>query len=172
VYHIRNAIPDDCLGIAKVQVDSYRSAYSGLFPPAYLEHFTYAEEEQDWSQLLASGSEDILLVAVSQEDQVIGYVLARAKPDIFPGYDAEIIALHVIPSFKGKGIGRALFGKAVETLIARGCQSVMLWTLKRNPIRRWYENLNGKMIGEKNYEVDDWIINEVAYGWEDISMLL
>ena len=95
MYQIRNAIFEDCPGIAKVQVDSYRTAYTGLFPTPYLEHFTYAEEEQDWIQMLTSNIEDILLVAISQEKQVVRYILARAKPDIFPGYDSEIVALHV-----------------------------------------------------------------------------
>ena len=169
---IRNAILDDCFGIAKTQVDSYRTAYAGLFPTAYLEHFTYAEEEQDWSQILTANTEDIILVAISEEKQVVGYVLARAKPDIFPGYDSEIVALHVRQPFQGKGIGRQLLGHAIKNLIGRDCKSVMLWTLKNNRARQWYEKLNGKLVGEKNYKVDDWVISEVAYGWEEITALL
>jgi len=172
MYKIRNAILEDCLGIAKTQVDSYRTAYAGLFPLPYLEHFTYAEEEQDWIQMLTSNTEDILLVAISQEREIVGYILARAKPDIFPGYDSEIVALHVRQSFQGKGIGKALLSHAIKNLIARDCKSVMLWTLQNNKTRQWYEKLNGKILGEKNYEVDDWVISEVAYGWGEISKLL
>jgi len=171
VYQIRNATREDCLGIAKVQVDSYRTAYVGAFPTPYLEHFTYAEEEQDWIQMLTSDTEDILLVAISQEKQVVGYILVKAKPDIFPGYDSEIAALHVRQSSQGKGIGKALLSNAIQNLTARGCKSVMLWTLKNNKVRQWYEKLNGKLLSEKTYEIDDWVINEVAYGWEEISAL-
>jgi hypothetical protein len=32
--------------------------------------------------------------------------------------------------------------------------------------------LNGELVGEKNYEVDDWIITEVANGWKDLSAFL
>jgi ribosomal protein S18 acetylase RimI-like enzyme len=172
MYQIRHAILEDCPGIAKTQVDSYRTAYAGLFPTPYLEHFTYAEEEQDWIRMLTSSTDDILLVATSQEKQIVGYVLARAKPDIFPGYDSEIVALHVRQSFQGKGIGRALLSQAIKDLMSRDCRSVMLWTLKNNKARQWYEKLNGKLLGEKDYEVDDWVIREVAYGWEEISTLL
>ncbi len=168
---IRNAALDDCPGIARVQVDSYRSAYAGQFPAAYLEHFTYAEEEQDWRQLLTSGSEDILLVAASPENQVVGYVLARARPDIYPGYDSEILALHVRKASQGQGIGKALLRGAVERLKVRRCKSTMLWTLKNNQARQWYERLNGELLGEKHYDVDDWEIVEVAYGWENIDDL-
>lgn len=171
MYQIRNATLKDCSGIAKTQVDSYRTAYAGLFPIAYLEHFTYEEQEQDWIELLSSDTNDILLVAISEENQVIGYVLARAQPDIFPGFDAEIIAMHVRQPFQKKGVGKALLDNAIKGLKTSDCKSVMLWTLRENRARQWYEKLGGQLIGEKNYEVDDWTINEVAYGWKEIATL-
>ena len=171
VYEIRQATVKDCPGLAQVQVDSYRTAYAGLFPQSYLLRFSYEEQEQDWREWLAAGTEDVLLVAVSAEDQVMGYVLARADPDLFPGYNAEILALHVRQSSQRKGIGQALLGRAVEELEARECASVMLWTLKGNPARRWYEHLGGKVVGEKSFRVEDWDIVEIAYGWEELSAL-
>jgi ribosomal protein S18 acetylase RimI-like enzyme len=171
VNEIRQATVKDGRGLAQVQVDSYRTAYTGLFPEPYLDRFSYEEQEQDWLDLLTGGMDDILLVAVSAEDRVIGYVLARAAPDLFPGYDAEILALHVRQSLQRKGIGKALLRRAVQELEARGCASVMLWTLKGNPVRRWYERLGGKVIGEKSHQVDNWDIVEIAYGWEKLSAL-
>jgi GrpB-like predicted nucleotidyltransferase (UPF0157 family)/GNAT superfamily N-acetyltransferase len=168
---IRQAAVKDCPGLAQVQVDSYRTAYAGLFPEPYLQRFSYEEQEQDWREWLAASTDDVLLVAVSNEGQVLGYVLARADPDLFPGYDAEILALHVRESLQRKGIGRALLGKAVEELEARGCASAMLWTLRGNPVRRWYERLGGKVVGEKSFRVEDWDIVEIAYGWEELSAL-
>jgi len=169
---IREAFPKDCPGIARVRVDSYRTAYVGLFPEPYLEHFTYEEQAQDWQTWLATNKDDALLVAVSTEDEVIGYLLARAEPDIHPGYDAEILAMHVKLSYQGGRIGKALLSAAVEKLDGRGCESVMLWTLEGNPVRQWYERLEGKVLGEKSFQIDDWDIVEIAYGWETISTLL
>ena len=168
---IRNASLRDCPGIARTQVDSYRCAYAGQFPQSYLEQFTYGEQQQDWIELLTCGGDDILLVAISPEEQVAGYVLAKSKLDIFPGFDSEIVALHVRQPFQGQGVGRALLGHAIGRLKIRDCKSVMLWTLKNNPVRVWYEKLGGRLLGEKNYEVEAWVINELAYGWDDISML-
>jgi ribosomal protein S18 acetylase RimI-like enzyme len=168
---IRPAVLEDSAGLAKVQVDSYRSAYAGLLPKAYLEAFTYEEQQQDWLELLGAGTNDILLVAISVEKQVTGYALAKAKLGIYPGYDSEIVALHVRQAFQRHGIGRALMSKAIESLQERGCKSVMLWTLKNNTTRRWYERLDGKLLGEKNYKINDLDVTEVAYGWENITAL-
>jgi hypothetical protein len=48
---------------------------------------------------------------------------------------------------------------------------MMLWTLQGNPVRQWYERLGGALIGEQSFEVDDWEVTEVAYGWPDIAAL-
>ena len=168
--HIRNAQLEDCPGLARVQVDSYRTAYASLFPESYLAQFTYEEQEQDWRDWVATHPDDLLLVAGS-DDKVSGYLLARAQPDIYPGYDAEILAMHVRQAEQGRGIGSQLLKAAVKALEGGGCRSVMLWTLQDNPVCRWYERLGGKVLGEKRNLVEDWEIVEIAYGWETISSL-
>ncbi len=169
---IRPALPADCAALAQVQVNSYRTAYAGLFPPEYLEHFSLAEQEQDWLTLLAERPEDILLVAETAEKEIIGYTLAIAAREVFPDYDAELVALHVKRGYQRGGAGKALVRRAVELLAERGAQSVMLWTLKGNPIRKWYERLGGEFLGEKQDTIQGWTVVEVAYGWEDIGLLL
>ena len=171
MFLIRPAVRADCAGIARVQVESYRCAYAGFFPPDYLEQFSTEEQEQDWLRLLAERPGDILLVAETPEYKIAGYVLAVARPEIHPGYDAELVALHVNKAFQHDGAGRALVHRAVELLIERGCRSAMLWTLRGNPIRGWYERMGGECIGEKQDEIDGWTVVEVAYGWKDIFSL-
>ena len=97
LYSVRPASPADCPGIARVQVDSYRSAYQGFFPPAYLEQFSCAEQAADWAAWLEKFPQDLLLVAVDPDGQVLGYVLARAGRELYPGYDSEVMAIHVLP---------------------------------------------------------------------------
>ena len=172
IVQVRRAHLADCLAIAQVQVDSYRTAYAGLFPESYLVQFTYEEQAQDWREWLATLTDEVLLVAVSAEEPVLGYVLARAQQDIYPGYDAEILALHVKQPYQGAGVGSALLKAAVGQLQEWGCRSVMLWALQGNPVREWYERLGGKVLGEKRFQVDGWDIVEVAYGWETMSTLL
>ena len=58
--NIRRATIEDSAGLARVQVDSYRAAYAGIFPPSYLAHFTYEEQEQDWHDLFAAEVDALL----------------------------------------------------------------------------------------------------------------
>ena len=54
----------------------------------------------------------------------------------------------------------------------RGCSSVMLWTLKTNPVRDWYEKMGGKVLDEKSSSIEGQEIVEIAYGWDTLSSLL
>ncbi len=171
-WQIRDAVIGDSPAIAQIQVDSYRTAYAGMFPQTYLNHFTCAEQEQDWQATIGSDARDIVLVAASEGNGVIGYALTRSGVGIHLGYDSEVVALHVRSIYQRQGTGRALLCAALERLEERGCRSVMLWTLRDNRVREWYEGLNGQLIDEKQYDVDGWDIIEAAYGWENLSSLL
>ncbi len=171
-FTLRRACKQDCAGLARVQVESYRASYVDMFPPDFLENLTLAEQEQDWRDWLAANPTDVLLTAAAASGEVCGYVLARVQVDAPPDYSAEVLALHVSPAQRGRGIGRALLRGALIELQQRGCANVMLWTLEGNPIRRWYERLGGQKIDCKTWDMDGWLIHEVAYDWDDLSALI
>ena len=135
-------------------------------------NFTYEEQEQDWQEWIQSNPDDILLVAILEPAQVIGYALTRVEQDIYPGYAAEIVAIHVTQRRQKQGVGGALVKQTAAVLQERGCPSVMLWTLEANLAREWYENLGGKILGERSSQSEDRDIVEIAYGWDTLGPLL
>jgi ribosomal protein S18 acetylase RimI-like enzyme len=169
VVKIRKAKIEDSAGLAKVQVDSYRTAYTGIFPQAYLDQFSYEEQEQDWRDWIVSRSEDLLYVAEDATGEIVGYALARPGPREIAPYDSELIALHVIRSHQRQGIGRWLVAAVAGQLWQEGCGSLMLWVLEENRARGFYERLGGKLLGESQVNGCDTI--EVAYGWPSIRVL-
>lgn len=171
---IRHATLEDSAGIARVQVESYRRAYAGILPQAYLDHFTCEEQAQDWRDLLAEPGEDILLVAEGPDGEVAGYTLGRpGECDIAP-YDSELVALHVRKEFQGQGVGEALLRAMAAELHRKGCCSMLLWVLAQNPARAFYQRLEGQWVGEKQTHLGegDVVAQEVAYGWPKIETLL
>jgi ribosomal protein S18 acetylase RimI-like enzyme len=123
---IRKVRMQDCASIARVQVDSYRTAYAGILPQEYLAHFSYTEQEQDWRDLLSSEQRDILSVAETGAGEIVGYALGRpGQSDIVP-YDGELAALHVRRPYQRQGIGRRLVAAIAKQLGRRGCSSLML----------------------------------------------
>jgi ribosomal protein S18 acetylase RimI-like enzyme len=170
---IRRATVNDSMGIARVQVDSYRTAYAGIFSPAYLEHFTDEEQAQDWYDWMMNKPRDLLYVSQSEAGEIVGYALGRPGKTAIQPYDCELLALHVRQDFQQQGIGQSLIIKMAEQFQAQGCNSMMLWVLSKNPARVFYEKLGGTLIGEQEVEVGEGEkAVQVAYGWADLAGLL
>jgi ribosomal protein S18 acetylase RimI-like enzyme len=171
---VRKARIEDSAGLARVQVDSYRTAYAGILPPTYLAHFTYAEQEQDWRDWISQEHDDLLYVVGTEAEEIVGYALGRSQTGGKNPYDSELIALHVRRPFQRRGIGRRLVATLAEQLHGHGCSSLMLWVLEGNPARSFYERLGGQMIEEQEWGGNAEFgvqIKEVAYGWSAIESL-
>jgi GNAT superfamily N-acetyltransferase len=165
---IRRARMEDCAGLARVQVDSYRTAYAGIFPQSYLDAFTYEEQEGDWRDLLASGGDDILCVAESHSGEIVGYALGRPGSGGVEPYDSELVAWHVRRLYQRRGIGRRLVAAVAGQLKREGCRSLMLWVLEENPTRTIYQRMGGRLLDVQQTSHG---AVEVAYGWPDIESL-
>jgi ribosomal protein S18 acetylase RimI-like enzyme len=170
---IRRATINDSMGIAQVQVDSYRTAYAGIFSSAYLEHFTYEDQAQDWYDWMMNKPRDLLFVAQSESGEIVGYALGRPGRTAIEPFDCELLALHVRQEFQQQGIGKSLLVKMAEQFQAQGCTSMMVWVLAKNPAVAFYEKMGGKQIGKQEVEVGEREkAVEVAYGWADMAGLL
>ena len=169
--NIRVAKITDCSGIARVQVDSYRTAYAGILPGSYLQHFTYQEQEQDWVDLLSSRQMAVLHVATTGSEEIVGYALARSNSEDFPPYDSELVALHVGNQHMRHGVGRQLLDSVSRELHRQGGRSLFVWVLADNPACQFYEKLGGVFLGQKPWQNNAYFgthIYEVAYGWANI----
>ena len=170
---IRRATPNDSPGLAKVQVDSYLATYSDIYPAAYLAHFTYDEQEQDWREWFRLNRYPFFVAITLGE--VIGYGLGKPNADEVSPYESELVALHVRKEYQRQGLGRRLISAVSEGFLTQGYESLFLWVLKENPACGFYESLGGRLIGEKAWINNDYFgtkIDELAYGWLDIRNLL
>lgn len=168
VVQIRPARREDASAIARLQVDSYRSAYAGIFPQAYLDQFSDDEQRGDWIELLTSGTSDVILVADVGDAGLAGYALGRALASFAAPYDSELVALHVRQALHRRGIGRRLVSAIASSLTALGCGAMMLWVLEDSPARAVYERLGAIPLEGRKLTVGAY---EVAYGWPDIRVI-
>jgi ribosomal protein S18 acetylase RimI-like enzyme len=171
---LRQATPQDCAGLACVQVDSYRTAYAGIWSQELLYHFSCEEQEQDWQDWIASRPDDLLYVAEDDGaefvgDVIVGYALARPGPTEIATYDSELLALHVHPSHYRQGIGSRLVAAVAEQLRRQGCTSMMLWVLEENHARGFYERMGARPLNACKQSGSG--APEIAYGWLDIERL-
>ena len=48
---------------------------------------------------------------------------------------------------------------------------MMLWVLKQNPSRGFYERLGGEVLAEQEIEISGQKYPEVAYGWRALQVV-
>jgi GNAT superfamily N-acetyltransferase len=137
---IREATPEDARAIAEVHVASWRWAYDGMIPDAFLRELSVDDRERLWSEKLAAGTG--MLLAEGERGRVEGFVAFGPSED--PEADkagvGEVLAIYVRPDVAGTGVGRELFARANEALGRGGFRKAMLWVLEANDrARRFYE---------------------------------
>src|ERR1700719_3959611 len=170
---IREARVEDAAGMAKVHVDSWRTTYAGIVPDTYLANLSYAERENLWRDILGHASDNrYRFVAVNDEGQVVGFVSGGPKRNGDPIYEAELYSIYLLQEYQGQGIGRQLTRRLVERFLQSGIQSMLLWVFADNPACRFYEALGGQHLRVEQADFDGMMVDEVAYGWLDISEIL
>jgi ribosomal protein S18 acetylase RimI-like enzyme len=171
-FTIREAIPDDAPGIAKVHIDTWRSSYSGIIPDSYLEEMSYERAEGMWRErITASEPSGLIYIGESPEAGIVGFATGGAERTGKYPYEGEIYAIYVLTQFQGRGIGSRLTSTIARQLGLEGFRSLLIWVLKENPARGFYKKLGGKIVAEREIEIAGVLLPEVGYGWKDISKL-
>ncbi len=165
--YIRAAVPTDAATLARLQVDSYRRAYRGLLPDAFLQRFTVEEQQADWRVMLPSEAGEAVLLATTETDEALGYAMARVPRAMAPGGEGELVSLHVRSDSQGGGVGKALFEAASAWLAGEGCRSMIVWVLDGNPAAAFYEHLSGTAAGRHVIGLGEGDVRaiEVAFRW-------
>lgn len=170
---IRDATPTDAPGIARVHVDSWRTTYKGLIPEHIIASRSYEYRERMWTRILAEQQAETIVYVAEEDGEIVGFVSGGSNRDTDSGYTGELQAIYILESHHGKGIGRGLTSALVSRLLQQGHTSMLLWVLTENhQARRFYEALGGKKVAERQEEMDDGMLDEVAYGWDDIRPLV
>ena len=167
---IRTATPSDAEAIARVYVDSWRSTYAGLLPDEVLLRLDATQREARWWRhaLVRHRRSQLVLVADDATDGIVGFVSGGSSRDRRLSYDGEIYTLYLRDEYQGAGIGKRLFMEMTQRLAGRCGQSLVVWVLKDNPSRFFYEALGGRCVAHRPGSMGGAPIAEIAYGWEDV----
>ena len=167
---IRQAVDPDARGIAVVHVDSWRSTYAGIVPAEHLAALDYDRREANWQRILADRRQNVF-VAEDRDGRIVGFSSGGPERSNDPAYHAELYAIYLLESWQGQGLGRRLVAALADWFISRGWRSMLLWVLKDNPSRGFYEALGGAPIKQETISIGGAELVEIAYGWPDISPL-
>lgn len=157
-----------------MHVNTWRVAYRDVVPDAYLDGLSYDESERLWQDVITAGVGSVFVA--EDEGEIVGFASGSPRERFsrdLAEYEGELKTVYVLPFHQGAGAGRELVGAVVQHFVERGVSSMLLWVFAENrSARRFYESLGGVLVAENGFELGGTWLPEVAYGWEDLGVLL
>src|SRR3989442_3871873 len=132
---VRPARVEDAPEIARVQVETWRTAYADLLPETVLDAATVERASSEWSAAVGSAPTVDHRVLVAQEQRwLVGFAAfgpAEPDPDDAPadraGRTGQVHALLVEPRWGRRGHGSRLLAATVEGMRAAGMTRALVW---------------------------------------------
>jgi GNAT superfamily N-acetyltransferase len=175
---IGRATVNNASDIAKVYVDTWRATYAGIVPDKSLLGMSYERQAAEWAWLIRNrGDAQPVIVASEIGHGVVGVtslgasrVSGRPAEGVYADARVgEVFTLYVRPEYQERGIGRQLLAGAFAALTERGCGRAVIWVLRDNPARYFYERMGGMTVAERRERIGGRDLDEVSYGWPDLK---
>jgi GNAT superfamily N-acetyltransferase len=168
---VRPATRADATAIGRIDVECWQGTYAGLLPDKMLLGLSVAERRRVWTGQVARHPGDTI-VGLDAFGRVQGFGNCGPCRDRDAGFAGEIFTLYVAIDHQGKGIGRALLLGLFAQQLARDLSSAIVWVLRDNPSRYFYERLGGKLVRQRTLRLAGASVEAVAYGWPDVATVL
>lgn len=169
-YSIRRATLADAAALAHVHEITWRETYIGLMSEQMLDALTADARTEAWRRILSGETGYLSTTYVAERSGkfvAFGSCGEQRDPDFAAaGYAGEFAAIYVLRSDQRRGVGKRLMSAMMRDLADRGLTSFTLWVPRENiPARSLYEQLGGKLLGERKDPREQGTLVEVAYGW-------
>lgn len=163
---IRSATVDDAGSIARIQIETWRMAYSDLLPPEYLASLSIPHRTETYRVNLARQTDRVAMFVAEEQGRVLGFSgCGPLRDEGAEGNVAELYTIYVLQADEGKGAGSALIRAAEGWMRAGSFASAMLWVLEGNhPARGFYERMGWRDDGgRKDDDIGGVIVREARY---------
>lgn len=140
-FEVRDAVRDEAEEVLHVKNASWRAAYHGLLPDAYLDALTVTPAQvEHWQRMIG----DRRVLVAEAEGRIAGLSAFG---------QAEIYAIYVLPEHWSTGLGAALMTRSLRRLRELGYDTAGLWVFEANPrARRFYERMGFTLSGRSEIE--------------------
>lgn len=150
---IRIATVLDAGKIAHIHVATWRAAYQGQMPDAYLAGLDENQRAGFWRERLTESRGNVLVC--ESDGGMIGFCdwVPSRDADTDRRIVAEIAAVYVLADQWGRGAGGALCRRALRVARSQDFTAMTLWVLESNSrARRFYESMGFQCDGARKTE--------------------
>lgn len=150
---------DDLLQISSIYEKSWKYAYRGIIPQAYLDSIPAGR----WADGIRKADVDTLVMI--ENGCFIGTAsFCKSRWAQYPDY-GEIVSIYFLPEYIGRGYGQKLIQRCIAELRHRGYHNLLLWVLEENTRARRFYGKNGFRCADVRREdcIGGRTVKEVLY---------
>lgn len=168
---VREAREEDIPSIARVHVDSWRTAYRGIVSDAFLAGLSYVKSEDRHRRHMAQPG-TVSLVAELPRDGIVGFLNGGSERTGDAQFPGELYAIYILAQHRRQGMGAALVEHWAADLRRTTVNAALVWVLADNkPGIAFYQRFGARQLREQMIEIGGVSLRELAYGWDDLSVL-
>ncbi|MEN8698148.1 GNAT family N-acetyltransferase [Bacillus infantis] len=167
---IRRAEDQDAEGIAKVHVETWRTAYRGIIDDEYLAALSVEKRTELWHRNIAIPG-NIVLVA-EENDGIVGFADgSQEETGEYSGFKGNVTCLYVLEEHQGTGVGKALLHELFQAFQKEGIGSAIVKVLKENDACSFYEHTGARLLKDAiPIKIGSGRELELCvYGWKDFN---
>ena len=136
---IRKAELNDVQEIARIHVDSWKSAFHGLMPADYINSFTNASRIEEWLSAISMNTES---VAVAESgNKVVGFMSYFVSSE--NSETIELSKLYLCPGVYGQRLGSKFLAHLEQEANALGIKTINLYVLDNNEVAIHFYSKHG-----------------------------
>jgi ribosomal protein S18 acetylase RimI-like enzyme len=174
---IRQAVLADARAIGRIEVETWRTTYAGMLPDRALLGMSVQRQTASWAGFLRHRPGDVFVAqadrsATGADGRVLGFGNCGPQREPAFGFGGEVYTLYVAPESQGAGLGRQLLLALFARLVHSGHRSALIWVVRANPARFFYERLGGKQALHRPISIGGEMVEAVGYGWQDLPAML
>lgn len=161
----RPATPEDLAAIRDLQIDSWRRAYAGILPDAFLGREVETILGDRWQALPGP---HWIVDTMWDGGALAGFVTV----DRLKGPGAYVDNLHVVAAAQGRGVGRILMARAARQLAGETVPRLWLTVIRENEkARSFYRGIGGAEGPEQAETLYGQPIVTLPVEWADLPAL-
>ncbi len=169
---IRQARLQDARTIGRIEVETWRATYAGMLPDRVLLGMSLERQTASWAGFLRHRPGDVFVAQSGGDGRLLGFGNCGPQRERGFGFAGEVYTLYVAPEAQGAGLGRQLLLTLFARLVHCGHRSALVWVVRANPSRFFYERLGGKLVMTRPIPVGGVPVESLGYGWRDLRTLL
>lgn len=148
---VRFACLNDLLDIVDLHINTWKESYSGYIDENSISKVTQVSQERLMN--MRSKIDRNLVYVAELDNKIVGFATLANE---IQNHVTEIKQLYVAPHYQRLGIGQRLLKCIFSDLRAKGCQEVVLWTMKNyEKSNSFYQKNGGVLTGaEKRLKIN------------------